>query len=87
MEYRIPDHLIHKFVNAEYVAAMLHRNVKTIRRWANEGLIPSIRLNSRVRLFHPESVLESLRRREYMSAIPRPKYDTQARPSVTLCQL
>ena len=51
-----------KLVGPEVIAEQLSVDANTIRRWACQGRIPSVRVTKKVVRFDPAKVLESLER-------------------------
>ncbi len=47
-------------VRATAVAAFVGRHPRTVRRWAATGRIPSVQVNSRLRLYDPDEVAAEL---------------------------
>ena len=52
-----------EFLTSEELAQRLRLRPSTIKRWAQEGIIPSLRLSGKVVRFDPEDVECALRKR------------------------
>jgi excisionase family DNA binding protein len=57
------DHQYPKYVNAYELADFLRVRAATVRRWAQDGTIPSLRLAGRLLRFDLEEVERTLRDR------------------------
>ncbi len=53
-----------EFLTAEEMADRLRLRPDTVRSWARRGLIPSVRLSSKVVRFEPGAVIEAMTKRQ-----------------------
>jgi excisionase family DNA binding protein len=60
-----------KLLTSEELAVVLRLRPATIRKWAREGKIPTIRMGNKVRRFDPDEVVDRLRKRQREKVLPR----------------
>ncbi len=58
------------FLTADELARRLNLKASTIRRWAQDGIIPCLKLSAKVIRFDPEEVERALRERAAGKRVP-----------------